>query len=199
MTEKKFKNLDELVLWLDDARDDRNQRVEVMDPADDAGWQSAEEAYKAYREIMEHASDDEIKCFDGTTLEIRKQDPPSQPYSVYRYRIGDTKEVLVFQTGDLWDAFEFVRRDWKSDYEYRLYCGLGMHLLAKSGDCFEQAVDEAFTVNDKVKLNGHVVEMEGEGLDDYYYTIDGKGAYEFDEMAVNTIGHIYDEIVIELM
>lgn len=66
---KTFRTLRDLVAWLDSCQ---GKNIEVCDHADDAGWQSAEDALASYREILDHSSEDEEACFADTELEIRE-------------------------------------------------------------------------------------------------------------------------------
>lgn len=64
---KTFATLRDLVAWLEFCQ---GKNIEVCDHADDAGWQSAEDALASYREILDHASEAEEACFTDTELEI---------------------------------------------------------------------------------------------------------------------------------
>lgn len=66
---KTFDTLRNLVAWLESCQ---GKNIEVCDHADDAGWQSAEDALASYREIFDHASEAEEACFTDTELEIRE-------------------------------------------------------------------------------------------------------------------------------
>lgn len=66
---KTFATLRDLVAWLES---NQGKNIEVCDHADDAGWQSAEDALASYREILDHSSENEEACFADTELEIRE-------------------------------------------------------------------------------------------------------------------------------
>lgn len=69
MYTKKFKNLDEIIDFLESI----DAAAYVRDYADDADWQSVGDALEAYKQIKDHASADEIACFDDTELAIMKE------------------------------------------------------------------------------------------------------------------------------
>lgn len=70
MYTKKIKDLDGIIDFLNSI----DAAAYVRDYADDAGWQSVSAALEAYKQIKEHASEEEIACFADTELAIMPED-----------------------------------------------------------------------------------------------------------------------------
>lgn len=66
---KKFDTLPELVYWLED---NQGNLYRVRNTADDAGWQRANDALNAYREILCNSSEKEMRAYDDTELEYEE-------------------------------------------------------------------------------------------------------------------------------
>lgn len=69
MYTKKFKNLDEIIDFLGSI----DAAAYVRDYADDADWQSVSDALDAYKQIRDHASAEEISCFEDTELAVKQE------------------------------------------------------------------------------------------------------------------------------